>query len=118
MKPRRLSEDEFTRACAKSRLKPATHAIARAVFVEGKKQIDVAGEVGASRSWVNQVVVKFWRQFEEIERSTVPKGWRTEAVSLPTDVWPAVRKIEREARARLKKSVLSHGRERSTADGS
>lgn len=105
MKARLLSEDEFARACAKSRLKPATLAIARAVFVEGKRQIDVAAEVGSTRSWVSQAIVKFWRQFEEVERSTVPKGWRTEAVSLPTNVWPAVRKLEREARARLKRTA-------------
>ena len=86
MKLRPLSEDEFARTCAKSRLKPATHAIARAVLVDGKKQVDVAAEVDTSRSWVHQVVAKFWRQFEDVERSTVPKGWRTEAVTLPTDV--------------------------------
>jgi len=104
MKLRPLTEDEFLRTCAKSRLKPATHAIAHAVLVEGKKQIDVASEVGATRSWVHQVVAKFWRQFEAIERSTVPKGWHTEAVSLPSDAWPAVRRLEREARSRLKKN--------------
>lgn len=104
MKQRQLSEDEFARVCAKSRLKPATHSIAHAILVQGRRQVDVAAEIGASRAWVHQAVTKFWSQFEAMERSTLPKGWRSETIALPRDAWPKVRVIEREARARLKKS--------------
>jgi hypothetical protein len=101
---RLLSADEFARAAAGARMEPATLAIARAVLVEGKKQVAVAAEVGSSRAWVSEAVAKFMRCVEDTERVSVPKGWKTDTVALPPDLWPAVRQLEREARARLKKS--------------
>ena len=104
---RRLSPDEFARASARARsahVEPSTLAIARAVLVDGTKQVAVAAQVGASRAWVSEAVAKFLRYVEDAERLSVPKGWMLDTVSLPRDLWPQVRKLEREARARLKKS--------------
>lgn len=101
---RRLSPDEFVRASARARMEPASLAIARAVLVDGAKQVDVAGQAGTSRAWVSEAVGKFMRYVEDAERLSVPDGWMLDTVSLPRDLWPQVRKLEREARARLKKS--------------
>lgn len=101
---RRLSADEFTRASAGSRMEHSTLAIARAVLVEGKKQVDVATSVGISRAWVSEAVSKFMRAVEAAERVSLPKGWQVDTVALPSELWPVVRKLEREARARLKKA--------------
>ena len=101
---RRLSSSEFTRASARARLEPSTLAIARAVLVDGKKQVDVANDAGASRAWVSEAVAKFMRCVEETERLALPEGWVTDTVALPCDLWPQVRQLERAARARLRKT--------------
>lgn len=85
-------------------MEPSTLAIARAVLVDGKKQVDVANEVGASRAWVSEAVAKFMRSVEDIERLASPDGWTTDTVTLPCDLWPQVRQLERAARARLQKT--------------
>jgi hypothetical protein len=85
-------------------MEPATLAIAHAVLVEGKKQVDVARDSSVTPAWVSEAVAKFRRHVEDAERLTVPQGWMTDTVSLPPDMWPEVRKLEREARARLKRT--------------
>ena len=85
-------------------MEPATLAIARAVLVDGTTQVEVAAQIGASRAWVSEAVAKFLKCVEDAERLSVPKGWMLDTVSLPRDLWPQVRKLEREARARLKNS--------------
>jgi hypothetical protein len=104
MRPRLLSADEFARASARARMEPPTLAIARAVLVDGKRQIDVAASAGTSRAWVSEAVAKFMKCVEETERLSLPEGWKIDSVALPPDLWPEVRRLEREARARLKKS--------------
>ena len=98
---RLLSQDEFTRAAARARMEHATLAIAHAVLVAGQRQIDVARQTGVTAAWVSEAVSKFRRCVEDAERLTVPDGWSTDTVSLPPDLWLEVRKLEREARARL-----------------
>lgn len=102
MRRRILSADEFARASARARMEPATLAIARAVLVDARRQVDVAAEAGTSRAWVSEAVAKFIRCVEDTERLSVPQGWKTDTVSLPGDLWPEVRKLEREARSRLR----------------
>lgn len=97
-----LSTDEFARAAARARMEPATLAIARAVLVDGRRQVDVATDAGTSRAWVSEAVAKFMREVEAAERLSLPAGWKTDTVSLPSDLWPEVRKLEREARSRLR----------------
>lgn len=104
---RLLSPAEFARASARTRMEPSTLAIARAVLVEGKQQVEVAASAGTSRAWVSEAVAKFMRRVEDAERLSLPTGWRTDTVALPSDLWPEVRKLERDARARLKNSGTS-----------
>ena len=101
-----LSADEFSRACARARMEPATLAIARAVLVDAERQIDVAAKVGMSRAWVSEAVAKFMRCVEETEQLSLPEGWKTDTVSLPSDMWAEVRKLERDARTRLRDQAV------------
>ena len=103
MRQRILSADEFSRAAARARMEPATLAIARAVLVDGHRQVDVAAEATKSRAWVSEAVAKFMRHVEAAERLSLPAGWKTDTVSLPPELWPEVRKLEREARSRVSK---------------
>lgn len=99
---RPLSADEFARACARARMEPSSLAIARAVLVDAQRQTDVASKAGVSRAWVSEAVAKFMRCVEETEQLFLPDGWTTDTVSLPSDMWAQVRKLEREARTRLR----------------
>ena len=71
---RRLSPDEFARASARARMEPATLAIARAVLVDGTKQVEVAAQIGASRAWVSEAVAKFLKCVEDAERPFGAEG--------------------------------------------
>ena len=99
---RQISQPEFDRASARSRMHPESLAIAHAVLVKGERQADVARKADKTRSWVGELVAKFMRHVDEIERVTLPPGWETDTVSLPPELWPKVRNIERAARAKLK----------------
>lgn len=102
-----LTADDFARASARARaahMEAPTISIARAVLVDGKRQVDVANETGCTRAWISEAVAKFMKHVEDVQRLTVPKGWKAGTVALPSDLWPAVREMEREARAQLKKA--------------
>ena len=103
MRRRLISQAEFDRASARSRMEPATLALAHAVLVMGEKQIDIARKTQKTRAWISEAVGKFMRCVDEAERLSLPPGWETDTVSLPPDYWPQVRKLERAARAALKK---------------
>lgn len=103
MRRRLISQAEFDRAGARSRMAPTTLAIAHAVLVKGEKQIDVARKTKKTRAWISEAVGKFMYCVDEAERLSLPAGWKTDTVSLPPDLWPQVRSLERAARARLKK---------------
>lgn len=85
-------------------MEASTIALAHAVLVEGRKQIEVARDANCTPAWVSEAVAKFMRCVEDAERLTTPPGWTTDTVSLPEDMWPTVRQLEREARARLRKA--------------
>lgn len=107
MTPRRLTADEFTRASVLARqnhMEQSTIDLVRPVLVDGQRQVQVATASGSSRAWVSEAVAKFMRHVETVERQAVPDGWKVDLVALPPDLWPAVRELEREARARIKKS--------------
>lgn len=99
--PPLLSEDDFARVWAQSRSGPKTFPMVRAVMVEGKRQIDVAREVGVTKAWVNEAVLRFRALVVEVDRATLPPDWKRDTVVLPLELWPVVRKLEREARAEL-----------------
>lgn len=99
---RQISQFEFERASARSRMHPESLAIAHAVLVQGEKQADVARRTEKTRSWVGEVVTNFMRHLKEVERMTLPTGWVSDTVSLPPALWPKVRSIERAARAKIK----------------
>ncbi len=101
----RLSPEAFARASAQARtmhVEVGTIALARAVLVDGRRQVDVATEAEKTTAWVSEAVGKLMRYADAVERSTVPPGWTTGTVALPAELWPRVRQLEREARAQLK----------------
>ena len=104
--PRRfISQAEFERASARSRMTPATLKLVHCVLVKGAKQIDVAKKAKVTRAWINEAVKKFMRCIDEVERLSLPAGWEADTVALPPDLWPKVRNLERAARAGLKKTA-------------
>ena len=104
MKPAtiRLSEREFACVRAVSRLHPETLLLVHAVLVDGRRQVDVAAEVGKSRAWVQQAVAKFIAEHQAFEKNALPARWLRESVALPRTLWPTVRRLERQALAELR----------------
>lgn len=105
MRRRLISQAEFDRARVRSRMAPATLAIAHAVLVKGERQIDIVRKTKKTRAWISEAVGKFMYCVDEAERLTLPTGWETDTVSLPQELWPQVRSLERTARAELKKTA-------------
>lgn len=106
MRRRLISQAEFERASARSRMAPTTLVLVHAVLVKGEKQIDVARKAKVTRAWISEAVGKFRNAIDEAEKLTLPPGWETDTVSLPEELWPEVRALERKARTALKKSIL------------
>lgn len=98
---RRYSAREFDRGAAISRLENENIELARAVLVDGRRQNEVAKDAGVVRQRVNQLVKKMVQYIEEA--NPVPRGWKTDTVTLPLNVWPKVRELEREAQEALTK---------------
>lgn len=99
MKKRRLTEMEYARVQAVTRMRPASLAIVRRVLVGGEPQGHVAREAGCSRQRVSLLVKTFWEHFERTQ--PLPAGWSTQTVTLPAEAWAEVRRIEARAKARL-----------------
>lgn len=99
MKQRRYSSAEFNRGAALSRMDASTIECARQVLVEGRRQADVAREVGVVRQRVSEVVKQMLAYMEEA--NPVPPGWKADTVILPMADWPRVRAMERAAREAL-----------------
>ena len=76
--------------------------LARQVLVDGRRQIDVAAESGLGKQWISLLVRKMLRYASQPD--DIPPGWKSDVVVLPPKLWPAVRKLERDARAALKKT--------------
>ena len=101
MKKHRITELEFARVQAATRMYPESLTIVRRVLVDGHTQAQVHRDTGKSRQNISLLVSKFWDHFERIH--PLPMGWRTESISLPLKDWPTVRKIEQRAKAQLAK---------------
>lgn len=95
---RRLTPSEFDQAV--SRLPRAMKArnvqIARAILVEGRKQIELVHETGLSRTAITAVVRKI-REAYAIHGQP-PEGWERIEVCLPSEMVHLVRALEEEAR--------------------
>lgn len=99
VKTRQLTEMEYARVQAVTRMRPASLAIVRRVLIAGESQGHVAREAGCSRQRVSSLVKTFWKHFERMQ--PLPAGWSTQTVTLPADAWAEVRRIEARAKARL-----------------
>ena len=105
MKKRRLlTQEEFERVAAGAEMEPKTLRLAHQVLVEGRRQVVVAAEEGYSRAWLSELVARFYQRVENLERTHVPENWIVDSVCLPKELWPQVRDLERDARARLTRS--------------
>lgn len=71
------------------------------VMVEGKRQADVAREVGVTRKAISQSVGKLWQL--HIEHGQRPEGWVAVNVALPQELAEVVNDMARNARAKLGK---------------
>lgn len=69
------------------------------MLVEGRRQADVAREVGVIRQRVSAVVKQMLAHMEEA--NPVPQGWRADTVILPLKDWRRVRHMEKAAREAL-----------------
>lgn len=96
-----VSETEFGRGAAISRMEPCNIAVARAVLVEGRRQADIAREHGLTRQSVSATVAKMRKYIQAA--NPVPPGWLADTVVLPKSDWPQVRAIEKAARGALKR---------------
>lgn len=103
MKLRRYSLAEFNRGAALSRMDSSTIEYARQVLVDGKRQADVAREVGVIRQRVSAVVKQMLAYMEAA--NPVPPGWKADTVILPLDDWPRVREMEKAAREAIQRGV-------------
>lgn len=98
-RPRRYSSAEFNRGAALSRMDPSTIDYARQVLVEGRRQADVARDVGVIRQRVSAVVKQMLAYIDQA--NPVPPGWKADTVVLPVEDWPRVREMEKAAREAL-----------------
>ncbi len=81
------------------RWKVANVEAVRQVLVEGRKQKDIANELGVTEKAVSQMVKKAYDLHEE--HGTAPAGWVTVFATLPPDLAEHVRIMEQTARASL-----------------
>lgn len=71
---------------------------AYAIMVEGRKQIQVAAEMGVSRGFVSSVVCRIWEA--HMEHGIRPQGWVNLNVVLPPEMAEVVIFMVRKARER------------------
>ena len=100
-----LRVSEFIKADpGRSLLEDTSLDYVRAVVVEGRRQSEVARDRNVSRQWISLAVQKFKRAQALYEQRTIPKGWKSETVTLPNEAWGLVRQIEAQERAALKRN--------------
>ncbi|EKT4484318.1 hypothetical protein IYR97_22890 (plasmid) [Pseudomonas fulva] len=97
----RLTPQDFDtlKAHMGSRWKPANIEAVRQVMVEGRKQKDIAADLGVTEKAVSQMVKKAYDLHQE--HGTAPEGWVTVFATLPPDLAEHVRQMEQTARANL-----------------
>jgi len=95
---KRLIPTEFDRAVKRLPrvMKPRNIEIARAILVEGRKQIELAHETGLSRTAIGAFVRKIREAHEKYGQP--PEGWERIEVCLPSSMVSLVRALEDEAR--------------------
>jgi FixJ family two-component response regulator len=99
---KRLTAQEFeTIRPHLSKLKERNVQAIYQILVEGRKQADIADELGITKVWVNQMVGLAWKL--HIEHGDRPEGWTSISVSLPPDMAEIVKDMERKARENLTK---------------
>ena len=99
---KRLTAQEFeTLRPYLSRLKERNVHALQQIFVDGRTQTKIAGELGVTNKAVSQMVKKAW-QFH-IDHGERPNGWTCISVTLPPDLADMVKDIERKAREKLTK---------------
>jgi TrfB plasmid transcriptional repressor len=99
MRLTRITDLEFSRVKAKTRMRPKSLAIVYEVLVKGRPQKDLVIETGESRQNVSLIVNNFWDDYEAIH--AVPENWVTATLSLPPSDWKRVHAIEKEAKVKL-----------------
>ncbi len=89
-----LTNEEFESALKHlpRRLAAKNVEIARAILVQGRRQVDLVKESGLSRSAVAALVRKV-RQAHE-KHGTPPAGWVRVSVCVPVDMAPIVKAID------------------------
>jgi predicted transcriptional regulator len=100
---KRLTAQEFEtiRPYLSSRSKDRNIQAIYEHLVDGRKQTDIADELGITKKAVSQMVNKVWQL--HIERGERPDGWTSISVTLPADMAEMVKDMERKARENLTK---------------
>lgn len=95
---KRLTPSEFDQAVRRlpRTMKARNIQIARAILVEGRKQVELVRETGLSRTAIAAVVRKIREAHEAYGRP--PEGWERIEVCLPSEMVHLVRALEEEAR--------------------
>lgn len=78
-----------------SQMKARSIDIAKAVLVDGKKQVDLAHLHQISTKAVSQMVIAVWNVF--VERGSRPEGWVQLNVALPPEMAAVVKQMENAA---------------------
>ncbi|MGK9419973.1 TrfB-related DNA-binding protein [Pseudomonas cedrina] len=101
MRRRRLTAQDFEalKQHMGSRWKPANVEAVRQVLVEGKRQADVAAELGVTEMAVSKVVKKAYLLHQE--HGEAPDGWVSIQLTLPPELVDHVKLLEQTARANL-----------------
>lgn len=81
MKLRRLTPQDFDRLAASTRMGDRACAMARAVLVDGRAQVDVATEYGMTKQRVSLAVGAIERAF--VSSAAPGTGWVTVTLDLP-----------------------------------
>lgn len=95
---KQLTPSEFKQAVRRlpRAMKPRNLEIARAILVDGRRQIEIVHETGLSRTAIGAVVRKIREAHEKYGQP--PEGWERIEVCLPSKMVHLVRALEEEAR--------------------
>ena len=87
-----MTNDEFDRYAARTRLKQRSLDIARAVLVNGQTMAQAARAAGVSHQTARAAVARIVREYRA--DGGYPPDWQTRTVTLPRDDMYDVREIE------------------------
>lgn len=86
-----MTNDDFDRLSARTRMKARSIGIARAVLVDGATVAEAARAAGVSHQTAREAVARIRRE------AGYPDDWETRTVTLPPDDMDAVQEIEERA---------------------